>query len=290
MLFAEQGHAFSARIGERDIAKLEAKANEVRRELLEMIYHAGAGHIGGSLSSVEILVSLFYGTIDYNPEVYKRLDRDRFVLSKGHSCEAYYVILSDLGFFPKEELCTFMQYQSRLMGHPHPKIPGVDVATGSLGHGLSISVGMALSGKMQGFRSRVYCLLGDGELSEGSIWEAASAASHYELDNLVAIVDNNGLQISGRVDEVMSPYPLRERWEAFGWSVQEVDGHSIGDLLEVLSRTPLERSKPTLIIARTIKSKGVSFMENKVEWHHRVPTEEEFHKALDELRVPKEYD
>lgn len=284
MLFAEQDQAFGARICEPRIKELEAKANQVRRELIEMIYHAGAGHIGGALSSVEVLVSLFYSTLEYNPEVYGRLDRDRFVLSKGHSCEAYYVILSDLGFFPQEELRSFMRYKSRLMGHPHPKIPGVDVATGSLGHGLSISVGMALSGKKQGFKSKVYCLLGDGELSEGSVWEAASAASHYGLSNLIAIVDNNGLQISGRVDEVMNPYPLRERWEAFGWNVQEVDGHSLQELLEVFSRVPVERAKPTVVIAHTIKGKGISFMENQVQWHHRVPTEEEFRQALQELR------
>jgi transketolase len=262
---------------------LREKAKFVRSELLKMIHHAGAGHTGGALSSVDILVSLFYGVMKYDPECFREQRHDRFVLSKGHSCEAYYVILSDLGFFPKEELSTFMRYQSRLMGHPHPKIPGVEVATGSLGHGLSIAAGMALAGKIDGSARRVFCLLGDGELSEGSVWEAANAASHYKLDNLVGIIDYNGLQIAGAVEKVMNPQPLDERWKAFGWEVVVLDGHDPDELVRTFGNAPFVEGKPTMVIARTVKGKGVSFMENKAEWHHRVPTQEELAKALEEI-------
>ncbi|NLG84313.1 MAG: transketolase [Firmicutes bacterium] len=262
---------------------LYRKAVTVRLELLEMIYRAGSGHVGGALSSVDLLVVLFYAIMRYRPEEPDWPERDRFILSKGHSCEGYYVILADRGFFPREELQRFMKFDALLMGHPSPKIPGVEIATGSLGHGLSTSVGIALAGKMDSLSYRVYCLMGDGEMTEGSVWEAAMAAAHYRLDNLVCIVDRNGLQISGPTQEVMNTEPLSSRWKAFGWETFEIDGHDIRSIRETLLNLP-RRGKPTLVIANTVKGKGVSFMEGDPRWHHRVPSEEEFRMAVAELK------
>ncbi|MCX7796591.1 MAG: transketolase [bacterium] len=266
-----------------DIRYLENKAREIRRTIVEMIYKARSGHIGGSLSSVDILVALYYKVLKINPKNPNWPDRDRFILSKGHSVEGYYAILADLGFIEKKELETYCKFNSRLTGHPTVKLPGVEANTGSLGHGLSIGVGMALAGKMDAKEYKVYVLMGDGEQAEGSIWEAGMSASHYRLDNLVGIIDRNRLQIGGSTESVMSLEDLSDKWKAFGWSVVETDGHNIKELLDVLENIPITPGKPTLIIAHTVKGKGVSFIENKAEWHHRIPTDEEFAKMMEEL-------
>lgn len=266
-----------------DISMLEQKAKEIRKALVELIYRAKAGHIGGSLSSTDILTVLYYGIMHIDPQNPQEPTRDRFVLSKGHSVEAYWCILADKGFFPREELKTFSQFGTRLIGHPNNKVPGVEMNTGSLGHGLSIAVGMALAGKKDNATYRVFTLMGDGEQAEGSVWEAAMAGAHYQLDNLVAIIDRNQLQISGATENVMSLEPLEDKWRAFGWEVVAVNGNDIKELYQVFSRIPQVKGKPTLIMANTTKGKGVSFIENKAAWHHRVPTPEEFELALQEL-------
>jgi len=266
-----------------EIKYLESKAREIRRTIVEMIYNAKSGHIGGALSSVDILVTLFYKVLRIDPKKPDSPDRDRFILSKGHSVEGYYAILADLGFINREELKTYCRFNSRLTGHPTVKVPGVEANTGSLGHGLSIGVGMALAGKMDKRDYRVYVLMGDGEQAEGSVWEAGMSASHYKLDNLIGIVDRNRLQIGGSTESVMSLESLSAKWSAFGWEVKEVDGHNIRELIDILGNTPVTLNKPTLIIAHTIKGKGVSFIENRAEWHHRVPTDEEFIKMMEEL-------
>lgn len=265
------------------IADLKRKAARIRSELVQLIHRAGGGHIGGALSTVDLLVALFYGVMHLDPQTPRLPDRDRFILSKGHSCEAYYAILADLGFITREELTTYQCYGSRLMGHPHPKIPGVEAATGSLGHGLGLSAGMALAARMDGLPYRVFCLLGDGELGEGSVWEAAMFAAHYKLDNLVCIIDRNGLQISGRTEEILGLEPLAARWEAFGWYVREIDGHEMEEIVDALRAAPFASGTPSLIIARTVKGKGVSFMEGDRYWHHRVPDADQTARALAEL-------
>jgi len=268
---------------EEEVRYLESKAKEIRRTIVEMIYNAKSGHIGGALSSVDILVTLFYKVLRIDPKNPASPDRDRFILSKGHSVEGYYAILADLGFINREELKTYCRFNSRLTGHPTVKVPGVEANTGSLGHGLSIGVGMALAGKMDKRNYRVYVLMGDGEQAEGSVWEAGMSASHYKLDNIIGIIDRNRLQIGGSTESVMSLESLSAKWSAFGWEVKEVDGHSFKELIDVLGNTPLTLNKPTLIIAHTIKGKGISFIENRAEWHHRVPTDEEFIKIMEEL-------
>lgn len=246
-----------------------------------MIYEGETGHTGGALSSVDILVSLYYAVMNTDPADPKWPERDRFILSKGHSVEGLYCILADKGFFPQEELHTFSKYGSRLIGHPSMKVPGIEANTGALGHGLSIGVGMALGLKMNSRPQRVFVLMGDGELAEGSIWEAAMAASHYKLNNLTGIIDRNGLQISGDTEAVMALECLRAKWEAFGWAVTETDGHDHGALISQLNMScaPL----PHLIIADTVKGKGVAFMENNPKWHHGVPTDEQLAQALEDL-------
>lgn len=266
-----------------DIEYLKNKAKEIRRTIVKMIYQAKSGHIGGSLSSVDILVALYYRVLKVDPKNPNWPDRDRFILSKGHSVEGYYAVLADLGFIGKEELETYCRFNSRLTGHPTVKIPGVEANTGSLGHGLSIGVGMALAGKMDKKDYKVYVLMGDGEQAEGSVWEAGMSASHYKLDNLIGIVDRNKLQIGGSTESVMNLENLSDKWRAFGWNVVEVDGHNIEELIDVLIDTPITPNKPTLIIAHTIKGKGISFIENKAEWHHKIPTDEEFTKMMEEL-------
>lgn len=266
-----------------EIIRLRRKAADIRRIVLTMIHEAGAGHTGGALSCTDILTTLFYNVMKVDPANPAWEERDRYVQSKGHAIEPYWAILADKGFFPKEELKTFSQYQSRLIGHPNNKVPGVEMNTGSLGHGLSICVGMALAAKMDRKDYKVYTLMGDGELAEGSVWEAAMAASHYKLDNLIAIIDRNRLQITGSTEDVMSLEPLPDKWRSFGWETVEVDGHDIAQLLQVLKHAPRTAGKPTMIIANTIKGKGVSFAENQVGWHHRVPTKEELDLALAEL-------
>ncbi len=266
-----------------EIAFLKSKAIEIRKSLLTMIYEARTGHTGGSLSNTDILTVLYYKIMNIDPNNPKWEERDRYVQSKGHAVESLWAILADKGFFPKEELKTFSKFNSRLIGHPNNKVPGIEMNTGSLGHGLPISVGMALAAKMDGKSYRVYTLMGDGEQAEGSVWEGAMAAAQYKLDNLIAIIDRNRLQITTNTEGVMGLEPLGDKWRSFGWEVVEVDGNDVEQLVNVLSNTPKTSGKPTLILANTVKGKGVSFAENQVGWHHRVPTEEEYNLAMEEL-------
>lgn len=263
--------------------ELKGKARQIRQDVIEMVYKAKTGHTGSSLSNADILTTLYYSSMYIDPQNPQLADRDRFILSKGHAVESYYAILADKGFFPKEELETFSQFGSRLLGHPNNKVPGVEMNTGALGHGLSISVGMALAAKKDQKSFRVFTLMGDGEQAEGSIWEAAMAAAHYRLDNLIGIIDRNKLQISGTTDFVMGLEPLEEKWKAFGWEVISVDGHDIEKMRSVFEEVPRIKGKPTLVMAYTTKGKGISYMENVPRWHHGVPTEEEYRQALQEL-------
>jgi len=262
---------------------LKRKATEIRMDLLTMIYEAGTGHTGGSLSNTDILTVLYYHTMNVDPKNPKWEDRDRYVQSKGHAVESYWAILADKGFFPKEELKTFSQFGTRLIGHPNNKVPGVEMNTGALGHGLPIAVGMALAAKMDGKSYRVYTLMGDGEQAEGSVWEGAMAAAQYKLDNLVAIIDRNKLQITGSTEDVMSLEPLGDKWRSFGWEVVEVDGNDIEQLVEVFSNAPKVSGKPTMVVANTVKGKGISFAEHVAKWHHHVPSKEEYELAMEEL-------
>lgn len=266
-----------------EIGNLKVKAIERRRDLIQMIYNAKTGHTGGSLSSVDILTALYYKIMRIDPKNPKWEERDRFVMSKGHSVEGYYTVLADVGFFPKEELNTFSKYRSRLIGHPNVKVPGIEMNTGALGHGLPVAVGMALAGKMDKKDYRVYVLMGDGEQAEGSIWEGAMAAGHYCLDNLVGIIDRNRLQISGNTEHVMKLEDLKDKWAAFGWEVLETDGNNMEELVSTFRKLPVVAGKPHLVIANTIKGKGVSFMENTAKWHHGVPSPEQYEQALKEL-------
>ena len=263
--------------------ELRLKSVQYRKTVLQIIYNAGAGHTGGSLSCIDILNVLYSRVMNVSPENFDDPDRDRYVQSKGHSVEALYTVLADRGFFPAEELYTLERFQSNLIGHPTRKVNGIEQNTGALGHGLSVSVGIALAGKKDGRSYRVYSLLGDGELTEGSNWEASMAAAHFRLDNLVVIVDRNGLQITGPTEKVMALEPLAAKFQAFGYAVRHCDGNDIGDLLRIFQQIPFESGKPSLIIAHTVKGKGVSYIENDVKWHHRVPTDEELALALREL-------
>lgn len=266
-----------------DIQSLELKAKEIRRQVIHVIFEARGGHMGGAMSATDIYTALFYHAMKVDPKNPKWADRDRFVLSKGHAVEPYWCILADLGFIEKEELKTFSQFGTRLIGHPNNKVPGVEMNTGALGHGLPVAVGMAIAAKKDKKSYKVFTLMGDGEQAEGSVWEGAMAAAHYKLDNLVAIVDRNGLQISGATEDVMSLEPFADKWTAFGWNVVPVDGNAMAELVAALDAVPTVAGKPTLILANTTKGKGVSFMENKASWHHHVPTEEQWKQALEEL-------
>ncbi len=265
------------------IKKLEYTALEIRKRLLRLIYDAKAGHTGGSLSSVDILTALYFDIMHVSPEDPDRMDRDRFILSKGHSVEGYYCILSKRGFFPEETLSGYGKFKSMLAGHPTRNVPGVELNSGALGHGLSVGVGMALAAKRDNKRYRVFVLMGDGEQDEGSVMEAANAAGHYKLDNLTAIIDRNRLQISGNTEEVMALDCLEERWKAYHWDTRQVNGNSISDLLDIFKSVPINKDRPQLIIANTTKGKGVSFMENLAVWHHKVPDKEQLERALREL-------
>jgi transketolase len=262
--------------------QLRLKSVGYRLDLLRYIVHAGAGHTGGSLSCVDILNVLYNRVLRISPESFDDPSRDRYIQSKGHSVEALYVVLADSGFFPKEQLETLCRYRSPFVGHPTRKVPGIEMNTGALGHGLPICVGLALAGKMDAAAYRVFTLLGDGELAEGSNWEAAMAAAHHQLDNLTAILDHNTLQITGHTRDVCSNEPIDEKFRAFGWEVRIVDGHDFKALTEVLTRSPAA-GKPTCIIANTVKGRGVSFMENVVRWHHGVPADDEYKQAVAEL-------
>jgi transketolase len=264
--------------------ELRLKSVRYRRDILRYIFHAGAGHTGGSLSCVDILNVLYNRVLRVTPQTISDPRRDRYIQSKGHSVEALYVVLADCGFFPVCELETLCRFQSRFVGHPTRKVPGIEMNTGALGHGLSISVGLALAAKRDGTDYRVFTLLGDGELAEGSNWEAAMAAAHHRLDNLTAVLDHNSLQITGRTQDVCSSEPVDEKFRAFGWTVLGVDGHDVDQLTQALT-TPPESGQPTCIIANTVKGRGVSFMENGVKWHHGVPSQQEFDQALRELRA-----
>jgi transketolase len=262
--------------------ELRLKSIRYRRDLLRHIYQAGAGHTGGSLSCVDILNVLYNRVLRVSPQTANDPMRDRYVQSKGHSVEALYVVLADRGYFPTSELDTLCRYKSPFVGHPTRKVPGIEMNTGALGHGLPIAVGMALAAKLDDAPFRVFTLMGDGELAEGSNWEAAMAAAHYKLDNLTAILDHNTLQITGRTRDVCCNEPIDDKFRAFGWSVITVDGHDLAKLTEVLTGEPIE-GKPTMVVANTVKGRGVSFMEDVVKWHHGVPSEAEYDKALAEL-------
>jgi transketolase len=267
--------------------ELQLKAVRLRRHLLEIIFQAGAGHTGGGLSCLDILNLLYNRVLRVSPETFSDPNRDRYVQSKGHSVEALYVVLADRGFFPALALETLCQYKSHYVGHPTRHIRGIEMNTGALGHGLPICLGMALAGKMDAAPYRVFTLLGDGELAEGSNWEAALAAAHYQLDNLTAILDHNTLQITGHTRDVMSNEPVDEKFRAFGWTVRTVNGHDYAALTKALTDPP-DSGKPTFVIANTIKGRGVSFMENVAKWHHGVPSEAELKQALGELDAAEE--
>ena len=262
---------------------LSKKARQIRKTIVEMIYRANFGHVGGALSVTDIIVDLYYKQMNISPENITSPDRDRFILSKGHAVEALYAVLADKNFIPREDLLTYSQFGSNYMCHPTNKICGIEMNTGSLGHGLGVGIGMALAGKMDNKNYRVYVVLGDGELAEGSVWEAAMAASHYKLDNLTAFVDRNRLQMTGATESVMALDDLAARWNSFGWNVLSIDGNDIGAIDAAISLAKKTSDKPTAIIANTVKGKGVSFMENRAEWHHKVPNAEQFAKAMEEL-------
>lgn len=264
--------------------ELEKMANEIRKGIITAVYHGKSGHPGGSLSSADILTYLYFKEMNVDPREPQKPDRDRFVLSKGHVSPGLYSTLAHRGFFPVKDLESFRQTGSYLQGHPDMKqVPGVDMSTGSLGQGISAAVGMALSAKLSGDEYRVYALLGDGELQEGQVWEAAMSAGHHNLDNLVVIVDNNGLQIDGNVEEVCSPYPIDEKFRAFHFHVIHVDAHDFKDLEQAFRKAGSIKDRPVAIIARSLKGKGVSFMEGRAEWHGAAPNEEQYAKAMEDL-------
>jgi len=267
---------------------LRLKSNQYRQTIIKIIREAKAGHTGGSLSCIDILNVLYNHVMDIKPENFGQISRDHYVHSKGHSVEALYTVLCDKGFFSHDTLMTMEKYGSDLIGHPTRRVPGMEQNTGALGHGLSFAVGMALAGKKSGHAYRVFTVLGDGELTEGSVWEAAFSAAHYELDNLTAIVDRNGLQITGFTEEVMKLEPLEEKLRAFGFGVRHADGNDPAELSAILQQLPFEPGRPSLLMAHTVKGKGVSFMEGQASWHHRVPTDEEFVIAMQELDAERE--
>jgi transketolase len=267
------------------IKDLQVKSAECRKTLTTMIYEAKTGHIGGSLSSIDIIVALYFGVMNIDPQKPKMENRDRFIMSKGHSVEAYYTVLASMGFFSAQELSTFSKFGSRLIGHPSMKVQGVEMNTGALGHGLPVAVGMALAGKMDHKDYKVYTLMGDGEQAEGSVWEAAMAAANYGLDHLVGIVDRNRLQISGGTENVMKLESLADKWRSFGWEVIEVDGHDMTQLMDTFKSIPVVKGKPHMVIANTTKGKGISYMENKAQWHHGVLDEEQYRIAMKELNL-----
>lgn len=263
------------------IEQLEEKSKEIRKDIIEMVYNAKSGHPGGSLSCTDILVAIFHEKMNLN------LDNngnriDKFILSKGHCAPAYYAILASKGFIPHKDLKTLRKIDSYLEGHPSNKINGVDASSGSLGQGLSIANGMAIAKKLDNSEGKVYCVLGDGEIQEGQVWEACMTANKYKLNNLIAFLDYNGLQIDGNIKDVKSVDKLKEKFESFGWYVQEIDGHNFEQILSAIDNTN-NSQKPNMIIAKTIKGKGVSFMENNASWHGKAPSEEEYNLAIEEL-------
>ena len=267
-----------------NIEDLKMKANEIRKDIIEEVYNAKSGHPGGSLSIADIMAVLYFNELRIDEKNPRWEERDRLVLSKGHCSPALYAALAERGFFDKEDLKSFRKIESNLQGHPDlNKVPGVDMTSGSLGQGLSIANGMAIAGKMDNKDYRVYTILGDGEIEEGQVWEAAMTANKYKLDNLCVIVDNNNLQIDGTIEEVMSSYPIDEKFKSFGFNVLTIDGNNIEEILSGFEIAKQTKNKPTCIIAKTIKGKGVSFMENKVGWHGKAPNEEEYEEAMKNL-------
>lgn len=267
-----------------NINELERKALEIRKNIIEQVYNAQSGHPGGSLSIADIMAVLYYNELNIDENNPKWEDRDRLVLSKGHCSPALYATLAERGFFNKEDLKTFRKIDSNLQGHPDMnKVPGVDMTTGSLGQGLSAANGMAIAAKLDNKNYRVYCILGDGEIEEGQIWEAAMTSNKYKLDNLCVIVDNNNLQIDGTIEEVMSSYPIDEKFESFGFNVINIDGHNIEEILKAFRKAREVKSKPTCIVAKTIKGKGISLMENQVGWHGKAPNHEQYNEIIKEF-------
>ncbi|HPX70827.1 MAG TPA: transketolase [Bacillota bacterium] len=269
-----------------NIQELKEKAALIRQDIIRQVYSAGSGHPGGSLSCADIMAALYFEVMNVDPQNPDKPDRDRFVLSKGHAAPALYAALAEAGYFSKEELVSLRRINGRLQGHPSmTKSEGVDMSTGSLGQGFSAAVGMAIAARMDGGAKRVYTLLGDGELQEGMVWEAAMAAAHYGLDNLCAVVDHNGLQIDGRNDDVMRVRPIARKFDAFGWNVIETDGHDMKAIIAAFAdaKSVKNLGRPTVIIAETVKGKGVSFMENQAGWHGKAPNEEQAAQAMKEL-------
>ena len=267
-----------------DKSMLMKTANEVRKGIVTAVHSAKAGHPGGSLSAADIFTYLYFEEMNIDPKDPKKADRDRFVLSKGHTAPGLYSVLAERGYFPKEDLKTLRHTGSYLQGHPDMKhIPGVDMSSGSLGQGISAAVGMAIAGKLSNADYRVYTLLGDGEIQEGQVWEAAMLAAHRKLDNLVVIVDNNNLQIDGAIDEVNSPYPIDKKFEAFNFHVINIDGNDLDQIDAAFKEAKTVKGQPTAIIAKTLKGKGVSFMENQVGWHGKAPNDEEYKIAMEDL-------
>ena len=265
------------------VSALKLTAEQIRRRLVEVVYNAKAGHIGGGLSSVNVLTALYFEILNVDPQNPAMAGRDRFVMSKGHCVEALYSVLEARGFLTKEMVDTYGTYNTKLAGHPTKKVPGVEINSGALGHGLSVGVGLAIAAKMDKAPYRTYVLMGDGEQGEGSIYEAAMSASHYKLDNLVAIIDRNGLQISDTTENVMALEPIRDRWEAFGWDVIDANGDDMQSLLDSFGAVDYADGKPTLIISHTTKGHGVKLMENVLKWHHGVPSAEEYEQALADI-------
>ncbi|MFA4842442.1 MAG: transketolase [Candidatus Omnitrophota bacterium] len=265
------------------IKELQVKARQVRRLIVSMLAKAGSGHPGGSLSSADLITALFFAVLRHDPKNPCWPERDRFHMSKGHCCPLWYAALAESGYFPEEKLFTLRQMGSMLQGHPDRRTPGVDVASGSLGQGLSVALGMSLAARLDKKDYRVYVLLGDGEIQEGNIWEAAMASSHYKCDNLCAILDYNGFQIDGKTCDIMNLEPLSAKWQAFGWHTIEINGHDMKEILSAYDLAKSVKGKPVIIIAKTVKGKGVSFMENTCDFHGRAPTKEEAEKALKEL-------
>ncbi len=268
------------------VNSLNGKANNIRKSIIQMICSAKSGHPGGSLSSTDIVTTLYFHEMNIDPKNPKMENRDRFILSKGHVAPLLYATLAERGYFDKSELWNLRKFGAMLQGHPDmKKVPGVEISSGSLGQGLSVANGMALSAKIYGKNYRSYVLMGDGELQEGQVWEAAMTAAHYKLDNVVAFVDFNNLQIDGNVEDIMGIEPLDKKWESFGWNVIKIDGHDFKQIISALSDARKTKGKPTLILSKTTKGKGVSFMENVCEFHGVAPTEEEAQKAIRELEL-----
>lgn len=278
-------------INKEDLLLLEEKANNIRKHIVEMVAEASSGHPGGSLSAADILSVLYFKEMNFGPDNYQDPERDRFILSKGHASPVLYGALAEKGLFPIDELKTFRKINSRLQGHPSKKaLPGIEMSTGSLGQGLSAANGIAMAGKMDKKDYRVYALVGDGEIQEGMIWEAAMAAAHFKLDNLTLFLDFNHLQIDGAVEDVMNPNPVDDKFKAFGWNVIEINGHDFTEIYDAIQEAKQIKEKPTIIIANTIKGKGVSFMENQASWHGTAPNAEQLKQALSELNGGKQND